>query len=96
MTSEKSFLTVTFRYVSEQFMDNDEANDFGTRIPAYSVVDLKYSHDVAKWRLGVVVNNLFDEKYYAYAVRSLVTEAYNAYPLPERAVTAFAEYRFGQ
>jgi iron complex outermembrane receptor protein len=96
MTSEKSFLTVTFRYVSEQFMDNDEPNDFGTKIPAYSVVDLKYSHDIAKWRLGAVVNNLFDEKYYAYAVRSLATDAYNAYPLPERTVTVFAEYRFGK
>ncbi|UCH49428.1 MAG: TonB-dependent receptor [Betaproteobacteria bacterium] len=96
LTSEKSFLTMTFRYASEQFMDNDEANDFGTKIPAYSVFDLKYSHDIANWRLGLVVNNLFDKQYYAYAVRSLITDAYNAYPLPERTVTAFAEYRFGR
>jgi outer membrane receptor protein involved in Fe transport len=47
------------------------------------------------WRAGLVVNNLFDERYYTYAVRSLTSDAYNAYPLPERTVTIFAEYRFG-
>lgn len=96
LVSNNAFVTVTFRYVSEQFMDNDEANDFGAKIPAYGVVDLKYSHDIANWRLGAVVNNVFDEKYYAYAVRSLITDAYNAYPLPGRAFTVFAQYRFGQ
>ncbi len=93
--SERVFLTVTLRYVSDQFMDNDETNDFGTKIPAYSVVDLKYSHQLDGWRLGLIVNNLLDEKYYNYAVRSLTSDAFNAYPLPERTVTAFAEYRFG-
>ncbi|UCD69335.1 MAG: TonB-dependent receptor [Betaproteobacteria bacterium] len=97
MTTPNSSFTVTFRYVSEQFMDNDEANDFGTKIPPYAVVDLKYSHEIANWRLGVIVNNAFDEKFFAYSARSVfVPDRYNAYPLPERAVTAFAEYRFGQ
>ena len=94
--TERAFMTAAFRYVSEQYMDNDEPNDFGTVIPAYSVVDLKYSHQLGAWRAGLVVNNLFDERYYTYAVRSLTSDAYNAYPLPERTVTIFAEYRFGE
>lgn len=93
--SERSFMTAAFRYVGDQYMDNDEPNDFYTKIPAYSVLDLKYSQRFGAWTAGLVVNNLFDEKYYTYAVRSTTTDAYSAYPLPERTVTAFAEYRFG-
>ncbi|KPK35128.1 MAG: hypothetical protein AMJ66_02095 [Betaproteobacteria bacterium SG8_40] len=91
----RAFATLAYRYVSDQFMDNDEPNDFGTKIPAYSVLDLKYSHQIESWNLGLVINNLLDEKYYTYAVSSTTTDAYNAYPLPERTVTVFAEYRFG-
>jgi iron complex outermembrane recepter protein len=90
-----AFATLAYRYVSDQYMDNDEPNDFGTRIPAYSVFDLKYSHQIKAWNLGLVINNLLDEKYFVYAVRSTTSDAYNAYPLPERTVTVFAEYRFG-
>lgn len=91
-----AFATLAYRYVSEQFMDNDEPNDFGTKIPAYSVLDLKYSHQIDSWNLGLVINNLLDEKYYVYAVSSTSSDAYDAYPLPERTVTVFAEYRFGK
>jgi iron complex outermembrane receptor protein len=94
--SGRSMLTVAFRYVSDQYMDNDEPNDFYTKIPAYSVADVKLAHQRDGWRFGLVVNNLFDEEYYTYAVRSqFVADRYSAYPLPERTVTVFAEYRFG-
>ena len=94
--SERSMLTAAFRYVSDQYMDNDEPNDFYTKIPAYSVVDVKLARQQGGWRYGFVINNLFDEEYYTYAVRSqFVADRYSAYPLPERTVTVFAEYRFG-
>ena len=44
----------------------------------------------------MVINNLLDEQYFVYAVSSTTSDAYNAYPLPERTVTVFAEYRFGK
>jgi iron complex outermembrane receptor protein len=94
--SERAFMTAAFRYVGEQYMDNDEPNDFYTKIPAYSVLDLKYSQQFGAWTAGLVLNNVLDEKYYTYAVRSTMSDAYSAYPLPERTVTAFAEYRFGR
>ncbi len=94
--SERSILTAAYRYVSDQYMDNDEPNNFFTKIPAYSVVDVKLAHQTGGWRLGFVINNLLDEEYYTYAVRSqFVADRYSAYPLPERTVTVFAEYRFG-
>ena len=94
--SEQLLLTAAYRYVSEQYMDNDEGNNFYTQIPAYSVFDVKLAMQRAGWRVGFVVNNLLNEQYYTYAVRSqFAADRYSAYPLPERTVTFFAEYRFG-
>lgn len=88
-------LSANATYVSDQFMDNDQANSLGTKIPAYTVVDLKLTHAVAGWTLGATVNNLFNRKYYNYAVRSqFVADRYNAYPLPERNLGVSAEYAF--
>lgn len=73
------------RYVGEQYMENDEANSFERRIPAYTVVDLKLQHRVGRFTASLTLANLFDHKYYAYAVRSqFVADRFNAYPLPER------------
>jgi iron complex outermembrane receptor protein len=67
------------------------------KIPAYTVADLKLAWEDRGWRLSAAVNNLFDEQYYNYAVRSinpLTPDRYNAYPLPERNFTMSAEYTF--
>jgi iron complex outermembrane receptor protein len=85
--------TVTF--VSSQFMENDEGNTFGTQIPPYTVTDLKLVFTPGSWRLSAAVNNVFNEKYYTYAIRSqFVPDRYNAYPLPERTFWIGAEYTF--
>jgi iron complex outermembrane receptor protein len=71
--------------VSEQFMDNDEPNTLGTRIPAFTLVDAKLAQELGWGRLSAAVNNLFDERYYTYAVRSaFVADRYAVYPLPGR------------
>jgi len=76
-------------------MDNDQGNTFGVKIPAYAVADLKLAWQAGGWRVSAAVNNLFNEKYYNYAVRSqFVADRYNAYPLPERNFTMTAEYTF--
>ena len=80
-------------YTGEQFMDNDEGNTLGVKIPAYTVTDLKLSHRQGDWTLSAVINNLFDRQYYNYAVRSqFVADRYNAYPLPERNAGVSVEY----
>jgi len=82
-------------YVSDQYMDNDEGNTFYTKIPAYTTADLKLVYESGGWLLSAAVNNLFDERYYNYAVRSpFVVDRYNAYPLPERTFTVTAQYTF--
>jgi iron complex outermembrane receptor protein len=92
----KARLTALVTYVGSQYMENDEGNT-GVKIPAYTVADLKLAWEDRGWRLSAAVNNLFDEQYYNYAVRSinpLTPDRYNAYPLPERNFTMSAEYTF--
>ena len=80
--------------VSEQRLDNDEPNTLGHRIPSYYVVDVKLARAFSWGRLAAAINNLFDEKYYDYAVRSAFTpDRYSVYPLPERTFGLIAELR---
>ena len=90
----KTRISGSLAYVSSQFMDNDEPNTLGNKIPAYTVVDLKATRDFGKVRIGFAVNNLFDEKYYNYAVRSAFTpDRYAVYPLPGRTLGLSAEIK---
>ena len=82
-------------YVGAQFMDNDEGNTLGVKIPAYTVVDLKLLYRSGPWTIGGAVNNLFGKSYYNYAVRSqFVADRYNVYPLPERNASVHVAYAF--
>jgi iron complex outermembrane recepter protein len=81
------------RYVSSQYMENDEGNTLGRRIPGYTVADVKLRHRMGPWTASLGVANVFDRKYYAYAVRSqFVADRFNAYPLPERSFWVGLEY----
>jgi len=93
----KTRLSAAARYVASQFMDNDEANTLGVTIPAYTVIDLKLAHEQGPWRLSAGINNLFNRKYFNYAVRSnqvVAADRYNAYPLPEINGAVTLEYAF--
>ncbi len=93
--SPRTRLTGSVDYVGRQFMDNDEPNNLGVRVPAYTVLDAKLEHRIGKWKFALALNNLLDEKYYTYAVRSqFVPDRYAAYPLPGRQGWASAEYTF--
>ena len=81
-------------YVGEQVFDADETNTFGRRMPAYTVVDLKFTCASGGWLLGAGVKNLFDEQYFSYGVYDSVTPTYFAYPQPERSVFVTAQYSF--
>jgi len=88
-------LNAVLNYVGRQFMDNDESNTLGSMIPAYTVIDLKMLHERGPLKLTAAINNLTNEKYYNYAVRSqFVADRYNAYPLPGRTYTMTLEYAF--
>ncbi|MBM3358600.1 MAG: TonB-dependent receptor [Betaproteobacteria bacterium] len=93
--AERIRLNALLTYVGEQYMDNDQANTLGAKIPAYTVADLKLVYHGKDWRVSAAANNLFNEKYYNYAVRSQAAatpDRYNAYPLPERSFMLTLEY----
>lgn len=93
--SEKTTLSGNANYVGQQYFDNDPANTFGQKMPAYTTVDMKLSHREGSWLLAAAVNNLFNEKYFTYAVASNFTPGrYNAYPMQERNFSLNATYKF--
>jgi iron complex outermembrane receptor protein len=92
--SEQTRLNAAWSYVGSQFMENDEPNTLGMKIPAYSLVDLKLVHQRGALQLSAAVNNLFDRKYFNYAVSSQFTAGkYSAYTLPGRTFYLGLNYR---
>jgi len=86
-------LNALVSHVGDQYMENDEGNTLGAAIPAHTVVDMKLVHRRGDWTLSAALNNVFDEKYFNYAVRSqFVADRYNAYPLPGRNLWVALEY----
>lgn len=82
-------------YVGKQYFDNDQANTFAQKMPAYTTVDMKLAHRAGAWLLAASVNNLFDRQYFTYGVASsAVPGKYNAYPMQGRSVIVNADYQF--
>lgn len=95
MVTGHSRISAVANYTGAQFMDNDEGNTLGTKIPAYTVVDLKWLYRNGPWSVGAAVNNVFGKSYYNYAVRSqFVADRYNVYPLPTRNGNISVAYEF--
>ncbi len=93
--SDRTRLNAVWSYVGSQFMENDEANTLGVKIPAYALADIKLMHQIGALQLNASVNNLFDRKYYNYAVSSQFTPGkYNAYTLPGRTIFAGLSYQY--
>ena len=83
--SEATRLNAAWSYVGSQYMENDEANTLGIKIPAYSLTDIKLVQKMGAVQWNFAINNLFDRKYFNYAVSSQFTLGkYNAYTLPGR------------
>ena len=80
-------------YTGEQLFDNDEANTFGRRMPGYTLVDAKLTHEYRDWLLNAGVKNLFNREYFSYGVFTGFP-TFSAYPAPARSVFVSAQYTF--
>jgi iron complex outermembrane recepter protein len=75
-------LDATVRYSGARRMDNDQAN-FQPMIPAFTTADFRLGGEVKNLFWSVAAQNVFDVKYFDYAVASSSTfGTYNAYPQP--------------
>lgn len=84
----RSRASVNARYVGEQRFDNDQANVFARKQPAYELVDLKIEHALARaWQVAFEVRNLFDKRYFSYGRLDSPTAptTFSALPAPGRA-----------
>lgn len=80
----RSRASVNARYVGEERFDNDQANTFPRKQPAYGLVDLKIEHALARaWQVALEVRNLFDKRYFSYG--TAVGSTFSALPAPGRA-----------
>lgn len=88
----RSRASLNARYVGEQRFDNDQANTFPRKQPAYTVVDFKLEHALARsWQLALEVRNLFDKGYFSYGTATGST--FSALPAPGRAAYASVAWR---
>ena len=93
--TEETTLSGNANYVGKQHFDNDQANTFGQKMPAYTTVDVKLAHHQGDWIVTAAANNLFNRQYFTYGVASTFTPGnYNAYPMQERTLSLNATYEF--
>ena len=75
------------KYQDDMRMESDDENFQNTKIPSYIIANLNMLFNFDKFFSKIMINNLFDEKYYNYAVASSGTlGSYNAYPEPGREI----------
>jgi len=91
-------LDLAVQYVGRARLDNDQANQFDARLPAYVVVNSKASYRFNRHiEASLAVNNLFDRRYATYGIRSgnLGPDGrYNLYPGSGRSVIASLAVRY--
>ena len=90
----KTTMSLHYQYNDATRLANDLNNEFSARIPSYKTWDVKLAKQWQQWQLSLLVNNLFNEKYYNYAVGSTFTPGnVGVYPLAERTVYLNASYQ---
>jgi iron complex outermembrane receptor protein len=94
--AQQTRVNATAIYVGSQLYDGDELNTFRREIPSYWTADLGLFHSIENWTIGASVRNLFDKKYYTYALALGPPTNFVAYPAPERNFLVSAQYRFGK
>ena len=77
------------------YFDYDQANTFGRKMPAYTLVDLKLARRQERhWDFALEVRNLFDKNYFSYgAVDPANPASYTALPAPGRAAYLSVAWR---
>lgn len=91
--SESTRVRAIARHVGKQYYDNDQTNNFPSRMPAFNLLDLKLTHERRDWTASLAVNNILDKQYYSYAIRNGAGTSFNAYPQAGRSLQGTLELR---
>lgn len=92
LPQERTSIGMELQYVGKQRLDNDQANQFATRLAAYTLANVKLSHQYSKYvDVSLAVNNVFDKRFASYGIRSGATGSsgqYELYPASGRTMQA--------
>ena len=80
-------------WTSSQFYAGNFSNDSTYKVPAYSLLDLRYRYQFEAYELSLSVHNLADKKFYSYGTMYTST-LYGIYPELGRSVMARLKYGF--
>ena len=80
-------LIPSIEYRDDMRMESDDENFQNTKIPAIFLFNFDSKKNLKYFDLSLSIKNIFDEKYFSYAVASSSTVGtYNAYPEPQREI----------
>jgi iron complex outermembrane receptor protein len=95
--SEPWQASAVLTYTGTQVYDNDQANTFGRRMPAFTLLDLNLTWTRGPWTLRGSLLNATGEAYYTYALANVpAAGTFSAYPAALQTLLVGAEYRFGR
>lgn len=85
--------SVSGRYVGSRFAVNDTLNATD-RVKPYALMDTKFSYRSEDWEIFTAVNNVTDEEYFSYVVKSAFSSAKDFFPASERSYLVGVSRRF--
>ncbi len=86
-------ISLSSSYVGSRFAINDTLNETPPVKPYYTL-DSKIAWSLSSWEAFVAVNNILNEKYFSYVVKSTTSTVKDHYPAPERNFQAGVGWRF--
>jgi outer membrane receptor protein involved in Fe transport len=89
----KQSIGVGLTWTSSQFYAGNFSNDATYKVPAYSLLDLRYSYHLKDVELSLSVRNLADKKYYSYGTM-YSTNSFAVYPELGRTLMARVKYSY--
>jgi iron complex outermembrane receptor protein len=89
----KQSISAGWTWTSAQFYTGNFSNDAAYKVPAYSLLDLRYRYQLKDVELSLSVRNLADKKYYSYGTM-YSSNSYAVYPELGRTLMARAKYSY--
>ncbi|MBU4589982.1 MAG: TonB-dependent receptor, partial [Candidatus Omnitrophica bacterium] len=90
---KKYNISLLFKYVGDRYAINDTRHETA-KVKDYFIVDSKLAYKKDNLEIFAGINNVFNEKYYTYVVKSDSSTLRDFYPAPGRNFEIGASYRF--
>jgi outer membrane receptor protein involved in Fe transport len=89
----KQSIGAGWTWTSSQFYTGNFSKNTAYKVPAYSLLDLRYRYQLKDVELSLSIRNLADKKYYSYGTM-YSSSAYAVYPELGRTFMARVKYSY--